>query len=103
MGVPRKSTKTAKLILRGGHQYVILPKEFEFKGNAVRIYKQGDAVVLEPAVLGVKKWLAEIRRHPYQRISRPGDVTIRLPRSESCSNDTPDGLNLSEGTCKRRQ
>ena len=64
MGVPRKSTKTAKLILRGGHQYVILPKEFEFKGNAVRIYKQGDAVVLEPAVLGVKKWLADIRRHP---------------------------------------
>jgi virulence-associated protein VagC len=54
MAAPRKSTKIAKLILRGGYQYVILPKEFEFKGKAVRIQKQGDAVVLEPAIVGVK-------------------------------------------------
>ncbi len=46
MAVSRKSNKMAKLVLRGGYQYVILPKEFEFKGKAVRIYKQGDAVVL---------------------------------------------------------
>jgi virulence-associated protein VagC len=54
MAALRKSTKTAKLILRGGYQYVILPKEFEFKGKAVRIHKQGDAVVLDPAIVGVK-------------------------------------------------
>jgi len=42
----RKLTKSAKLISQGGHHYVILPKEFEFKGNAVRIRKVGDAVIL---------------------------------------------------------
>jgi virulence-associated protein VagC len=67
MGVPRKSTKTARLILRGGHQYVILPKEFEFNGKAVRIHKQGDAVVLEPVIVGVKKWLADLGRHPLSK------------------------------------
>jgi virulence-associated protein VagC len=64
MAARRKSTKTAKLILRGGYQYVILPKEFQFKGKAVRIHKQGDAVVLEPVIVGVKKWLADLGRHP---------------------------------------
>ncbi len=59
----RKSTKTAKVILRGGHQYVILPEEFEFKGKAVRIRKSGDAVILEPAITNSKEWFAEIDRH----------------------------------------
>ena len=60
-------TKTAKLILRGEYQYVILPKEFEFKGKAVHIRKQGDAVVLAPLIVGVKKWLADLRRHPLSK------------------------------------
>jgi antitoxin VapB len=64
MAVPKKSTKTAKLILRGGCQYVILPKEFEFKGKGVRVRKQGDAVVLEPLVTSAKEWFAAIDRHP---------------------------------------
>jgi len=63
----RKSTKTAKLIIRGGYQYVILPKEFEFKGKAVRIYKQGDAVVLAPVIVGVKRWLADLGRRPLSK------------------------------------
>ena len=46
MGRMRKLTKSAKLISQGGHHYVVLPKEFEFKGNAVRIRKVGDAVIL---------------------------------------------------------
>jgi virulence-associated protein VagC len=63
MAVPRKSTKTAQLILRGGYQYVILPKEFEFKGKAVHIQKQGDAVILEPT---------DLRRHPLSEDFTPG-------------------------------
>ena len=65
MAASRKSTKTAKLILRGGYQYVILPKEFEFKGKAVRIQKDGDAVILEPVTTNVKEWLAAIDRHGF--------------------------------------
>ena len=65
MAAPKKSTKTAKLILRGGYQYVILPKGFEFKGKAVRIQKQGDAVVLEPLITSVKEWFAAIDQHGF--------------------------------------
>lgn len=65
MAVPRKSTKTAKLILRGGYQYVILPKEFEFKGTAVRIRKVGDAVILEPVINNADEWFAAIDRHGF--------------------------------------
>jgi virulence-associated protein VagC len=67
MAVPRKSTETARVILRGGYQYVILPKELELKGKIVRIYKQGDAVVSEPVIAGVKKWVADIGPHPLSK------------------------------------
>lgn len=63
MAALRKS-KTAKLI-RGGYQYVILPKEFEFKGKAVRIRKVGDAVILEPVINNAKEWFAAIDRHGF--------------------------------------
>jgi antitoxin VapB len=65
MAVPRKSTKTAKLILRGGYQYVILPRGFEFKGKAVRIRKAGDAVILEPVINNAREWFAAIDRHGF--------------------------------------
>ncbi len=38
----------AKLFQNGRSQAVRLPKAFRFKGNAVRIYKEGDKVILEP-------------------------------------------------------
>jgi antitoxin VapB len=40
--------KTAALFTNGGSQAVRLPKEFRFAGNAVRIRKEGKAVILEP-------------------------------------------------------
>ena len=65
MGRMRKLTKSAKLISQGGHHYVILPKEFEFKGNAVRIRKVGDAVILGPAIKNSKEWFAAIDQHGF--------------------------------------
>ena len=41
--------KTAKLFTHGGSQAVRLPKEFRFDGSEVRIRKEGDRVILEPA------------------------------------------------------
>ncbi len=41
-------SKTAKLFWSGRSQAVRLPKEFRMDGEAVRIRKQGAAVVLEP-------------------------------------------------------
>ena len=60
----RKITRTAELISRGRYQYVVLPKGFEFKGDKVRIRKEGKTVILEPLISDVKEWLAELERHP---------------------------------------
>jgi antitoxin VapB len=37
---------TAKLLMNGDNQTVVLPKEFQFQGNEVYIKKIGNAVVL---------------------------------------------------------
>lgn len=42
---------TAKLFQSGRSQAVRLPKAFRFDGDAVRIRRQGDAVILEPIAL----------------------------------------------------
>jgi len=40
--------ETAKLFWAGRSQAVRLPKEFRFRGEAVRIRRHGAAVILEP-------------------------------------------------------
>lgn len=42
---------TAKLFQSGRSQAVRLPKAFRFEGDAVRIRRQGAAVILEPIAL----------------------------------------------------
>jgi antitoxin MazE len=39
---------TAKLIMEGDSQVVLLPEEFRFLGTEVRVSKVGDKVILEP-------------------------------------------------------
>lgn len=43
-----KKEKLAKLFRNGGSQAVRLPKEFQFEGTEVRIFREGQFVVLEP-------------------------------------------------------
>jgi len=57
-------TKIAKLFRNGNSQAVRLPQEMRFKGDRVRVRKQGDMVILEPVITNVKEWLADLRRHP---------------------------------------
>jgi antitoxin VapB len=52
--------KTAKLFTHGGSQAVRLPKEFRFDGTEVRIRKEGDKVILEPATRDWDRFWAEI-------------------------------------------
>ena len=40
--------ETAKLFQNGSSQAVRLPKEFRIPGNEVKIFKQGNQVILEP-------------------------------------------------------
>lgn len=56
-------TKIAKLFMNGNSQAVRLPREMRFKGDKVCVRKVGDTVLLEPVVLDVKEWFAEIDRH----------------------------------------
>lgn len=43
-----KKEDTAALFTNGGSQAVRLPKEYRFEGTAVRIRREGRAVILEP-------------------------------------------------------
>jgi antitoxin VapB len=64
MAATREATTTAKLIMRGRYQYVVLPKGFEFKGEKVRVRKVEGGVVLEPFIFDVREWLDELERDP---------------------------------------
>lgn len=44
----RKKKDIATLFTNGGSQAVRLPKEYRFEGDAVRIRREGRAVILEP-------------------------------------------------------
>jgi antitoxin VapB len=55
-------TKTAKLFLNGRSQAVRLPREFRFEGDEVRIRQVGDGVLLEPIIVDISKWFAELDR-----------------------------------------
>ncbi len=43
--------ETAKIFQNGNSQAVRLPKAFRFPGNEVKIYKNGNQVILEPLEL----------------------------------------------------
>lgn len=55
MDAPQK----AKLFTHGGSQAVRLPRAFRFEGTEVRIRRDGDRVILEPALTD---WTALWRR-----------------------------------------
>ena len=66
---------TAKLFTHGGSQAVRLPKAFRFEGAEVRIRKEGDQVILEPAV---RDWAAFFRWIDARKTGRPEDDWIEL-------------------------
>lgn len=54
----------AKIFKVGGSQAVRLPKAFRFRGDRVRIRKEGDAVILEPVERSpdeIRAWLDSVR------------------------------------------
>lgn len=54
-------TQFAKLFKNGSSQAVRLPREFRFEGDKVRIRRDGKKVILEPDIVDVDAWLAELR------------------------------------------
>ncbi len=47
----------AKLFKNGSSQAVRLPRAFRFKGDSVRIRREGDSVILDP-VMTTREWFA---------------------------------------------
>ena len=54
----------AKLFQNGSSQAVRLPRGFRFKGDKIRIRREGRSVVLEPILDDPEVWLAELRSIP---------------------------------------
>lgn len=52
---------TAKLFMHGGSQAVRLPKAFRFEGKEVRIHRDGDRVILEPATARAPRTAEEVQ------------------------------------------
>ncbi len=52
----------AKLFRNGRSQAVRLPREFRFAGDAVRVRRVPEGVLLEPLIPDVAKWFAELDR-----------------------------------------
>ena len=76
--MPRDTT--AALFMNGGSQAVRLPREFRFEGNAVRIWREGRRVILEP--LGKATW--------------PGGFWEKLAELPALSDDFDIGPPLPE-------
>ncbi|WP_199857199.1 antitoxin [Sphingomonas sp. EC-HK361] len=51
----------ARIFWSGRSQAVRLPKEYRFEGQQVRISRDGDKVILEPAVEDGWSWLARLQ------------------------------------------
>ena len=50
----------AKLFRNGRSQAVRLPREFRFEGDAVRVRRVPEGVLLEPLIADAAKWFAEL-------------------------------------------
>jgi antitoxin VapB len=56
--MPKKTI--AKLFRNGRSQAVRLPQEFRFEGEAVRVRRAGDTVVLQPIISNIEEWFAKM-------------------------------------------
>lgn len=55
-------TTTAKLFRNGRSQAIRLPRELRFEGDRVRVRRVGRGVLVEPMIVDVAAWFAEMDR-----------------------------------------
>lgn len=56
--------RTAKLFKNGRSQAVRLPREFRMEGDEVKIYKEGNKVILEPIGASWEKFFEGVAMFP---------------------------------------
>lgn len=73
---------TAKLFMNGRSQAVRLPQAYRFDGDAVRIRRVGDAVILEPIAVDVGAWFAELDRFDGEPFMPEGRDQPQAPKRD---------------------
>jgi antitoxin VapB len=72
----------AKLFRNGRSQAVRLPREFRFEGDAVRIRKVQQGVLLEPMITDTKQWFEELDRFNTEPFMPEGREQPEAPERE---------------------
>jgi antitoxin VapB len=81
--------RTARLFTNGASQAVRLPKEFRMSGTEVRIWKEGNRVVMEPILTGWDAMFAAIAE-------LPEDFRIERNQPPMQERDWTQGLQVAE-------
>jgi antitoxin VapB len=72
--------RVAKLFMNGRSQAVRLPQEFRFEGDAVRVRRVAEGVLLEPLIPDVAGWFAELDRAGGRSFMKEGRKQPAAPR-----------------------
>jgi antitoxin VapB len=72
----------AKLFQNGRSQAVRLPREFRFQGDAVRVRRVGNGVLLEPISSDVNAWFERLDQFKSQRFMERGRRQPPAPKRE---------------------
>jgi antitoxin VapB len=70
----------AKLFRNGRSQAVRLPKEFRFEGEAVRVRRVPEGVLLEPIISDPKAWFAAMDRRRGEPLLKTGRKQPKTPK-----------------------
>ena len=70
----------AKLFWNGRSQAVRLPREFRFEGDAVRVRRVPEGVLLEPMISDPKEWFAAMDRGRGEPFLKTGRKQPKAPK-----------------------
>lgn len=70
----------AKVFRNGRSQAVRLPKEFRFEGDAVRVRRVPEGVLLEPLVRDVTEWFARLDQFKGEPFMKAGRKQPKTPK-----------------------
>jgi antitoxin VapB len=70
----------AKLFRNGRSQAVRLPKEFRFEGDAVRVRRVPEGLLLEPMIADPKEWFAAMDRRGGEPFLKTGRKQPKAPK-----------------------
>jgi antitoxin VapB len=77
-----KSSGTGRVFMHGRSQAVRLPKEFRLPGNEVSVTRFGNGLLIEPKQMGVREWLAELKKYEHLPFMEDGREQPQMPESK---------------------